>query len=110
MMKLFNKKNSEVDQELKVLEMKLKDYLQPVSPRSEFISDLFLKILSSDFQIPRKFQPVPLSNKLLIAGGIVGSLLMLITSIRGLISLFGFVGLLIHYLQRNSRKQQTTPA
>lgn len=109
-MKFIKEKNSAIDQELKVLETKLKKYLQPVPPRSEFVSDLFVKMMSSDIHVPKKFLGMPISNKLLIAGGIVGSLLMLITSIRSLLSLLGFLGLLIHYLQRNSRRQQTTPA
>lgn len=108
-MKLLKRKKTDLDEDLKLLEMKLREFLQPVPPRTEFVTELYSKILSSDYQNSSKILPINIPNKLLVAGGIIGSILLLITSIRGLISFLGFAGLLINYLQRNSRRQEITP-
>jgi hypothetical protein len=109
-MRIFKKNNTEIDQDLKMLENKMREYLHPVPPRKEFVSSLYQRLMASDMLGSQGFFTGPTSRHLLVAGGIIGSILIVITSIRGLLSLLGMVGFLVQYFQRNSRGQQVKPA
>ncbi len=95
-MRLFKRKQKNID--LSKLESHLAGRLRPVAPRQEFMADLRSRLIA--FQ-PRSAQDVIVQSKpempraWIVAGGVVGSLLMLIVSIRGLLSLAGLIGLFI---------------
>ena len=109
-MRIFKKNNTEIDQDLKILENKMREYLHPIPPRKEFVTSLYQRLMTSDVAEHQGFLAGSTSRHLLVAGGVIGSILIVITSIRGLISLLGMVGLLVQYIQRNSRGQQIKPA
>jgi hypothetical protein len=110
MMKIFKKRNTTVETDLKLFESKMREYLQPLQPRPEFVDGLYTRLVSSDLPETPKLLIGNGAQRLLIAGGIIGSVLMVITSVRGLVSLLGFLGLIVQYIQRNGRRQQVKPA
>ena len=108
-MKIFRKGDPEVDPDLKALETKLREYHQPIPPRTEFVTGLYNRLITTDISEAQHLLSGNTSKRLLVAGGITGSVLLVITSIRGLISLLGVLGLLVQYLLRNGRRQQVKP-
>ncbi len=93
-MKLFKRKQKDID--LTKLESRLAKTLRPIAPRQEFVDDLRSRLmahqaLSTQNIVIQEKQAVP--RGWLVAGGVVGSLLMLIVSIRGLLSIAGLIGL-----------------
>ncbi len=108
-MKIFKKGGHKDDPDLKALEKKLREYLQPIPPRAEFVTGLYNRLITADVSDPQHSLSGNTSKRLLVAGGIIGSILLVITSIRGLISLLGVLGLLVQYLMRNGRRQQVKP-
>jgi len=108
-MKFFHQKEREMDEDLKELEVYLQQVLQPVAPRAEFTRRLNARIMSREIPPSSKILPPNITNGLLVAGGVLGSLIMLVTSIRGLISLISFVGLFFQYLNKNNQRRQVTP-
>jgi hypothetical protein len=109
-MNLFRRKDPTIAEDLKRLEMQLRLTLQPVAPRLDFVNSLQARLLSSPFQSAAKPLPQKISHAILVFGGILGSILMIVTGIRGLISLVSVVRLVVQTLSRNSQKRQTTPA
>ena len=106
--------NKLTNQDIEELQLKLESTLTPVKPRPEFLAGLQAGLYARDIQmaafpsISRK-----ISNGLLVAGGVLGSLLMIIASIRGLISLFGLLGSISQRLFKVSpfrQRQQITTA
>jgi len=98
------------DEDLKLLESQLTAVLQPLDPRPEFVKSLRFQLATREIQVAPALLPRKVSNGLLVAGGVVGSILMLITSIRGLISLVSVIGLVFQRFNRNPQNQQITPA
>jgi len=104
-MRLFKRKKQ--NQELEQMEEKLDAVLCPIEPRREFVDDLrerlmarfAVEVTDSAGEAEREG-----SNGWLLAGGVVGTVLMLITSIRGLLSIAGLIGLLIHYLNQQQKQ------
>lgn len=106
-MKLFKRKPKDID--LTKLESKLAEKLRPVAPRQEFVEDLRSRLivhqaLASQNILIQEKQVVP--RGWLVAGGVVGSLLMLIVSIRGLLSIAGLISLFV----QEKRQPTTQPA
>jgi len=95
-MRLFKRKQKDID--LSKLESRLAESLRPIAPRQEFVDDLRSRLLThrslsaQDIVIQNK-QAVP--RGWIVAGGVVGSLLMLIVSIRGLLSIAGLISLFV---------------
>lgn len=108
-MKIFRREDPDLESSLKRLENQLMEALQPVPPRRQFVNSLYIKMVAKDFPTATPGFSQKVSNGVLITGGIVGSVIMLVTGIRGLISLISFVGLVFQHLSRGSRRQQTTP-
>jgi len=109
-MRVFKRKEPNYEYDLRKLEMQLKATLQPISPRSEFVQELGAKILEKDIKIGPKFLiSGKVSNGLLVAGGVVGSIIMIITSIRGLISIIGVIGYLFRFINKETQRQQISP-
>jgi len=95
-MRLFKRKQKDID--LTKLESRLAETLRPIAPRQEFIDDLRSRLmahrsLSTQDIIIQQKQTVP--RGLIVAGGVVGSLLMLVVSIRGLLSIAGLISLIV---------------
>jgi len=107
-MRLFKRNSTGLDLELKKLERQLELVLHPVAPRPAFINNLKARLFAGDKPTEPSRIPVRISNILLIAGGVVGSVLMVIASIRGILSLINILG--SYFQNRNSQKQQITPA
>jgi hypothetical protein len=96
------------------LQAMLESSLTPVAPRNEFLAGLRAGLFARDIQMA-SFPPASrkISNGLLVAGGVLGSVLMIIASIRGLISLFALIGSIFQRLSKIPQvrqQQQTTPA
>jgi uncharacterized membrane protein len=93
------------------METQLATVLTPVIPSAEFVSDLRTGLLVREIKMASSpLVTRKISNGLLVVGGIFGSLLMIIAGIRGLISLFGLIGLFFQYLTRNSQGGQRRQA
>ena len=107
-MKLFNRNSTGFDMEIKRLERHLELVLHPVAPRPAFIKNLKARLFAGDLPPETSRIPVKVSNILLVAGGVVGSVLMVIASVRGILSLINILGSYIN--NRNSQNQQITPA
>ncbi len=105
------RKDPRLKEDLQHLEQQLAVILQPVSPRPGFVRDLRKALMAREIQpATSKWNLQMLDKRLLVAGGVLGGVLMLLTSIRGIISLISVVGLLIQWFTRNSQRRQTTPA
>ena len=109
-MRLFRRADPHLDDDLRKLKGRLREALQPVALRPDFVSGLQSRLLAGDIQVIPPGLPRKISNGLLVAGGIFGSILMIMASIRGLLSLISVVGLVIQYLNKDSQGQQATPA
>jgi len=110
-MKLFRRvPDQKLNQDLKSLEMQLAATFRRVTPRPEFVIDLRSRLVTREIQSVSALLPQKVSSGLLVAGGIIGSLLMVITGIRGLVSLVGVVGLVVQFFNRNVQRRQLAPA
>lgn len=109
-MKFLRKRKKGIDQDLKKIENQLIQFLQPVPIRPDYSTGLHAMILARNISTVPRLMSTKMSNRLLVAGGVLGSLLMLITSIRGLISIISIFKLVFQLSGRNSHRHQTTPA
>lgn len=110
-MKLFKRKKQR--QELEEIEEKLDAVLCPVEPRQEFVGDLRERLMSRfavEVADSAEDAERESSTGWLLAGGVIGTVLMLITSIRGLLSIAGLVGLLIQYFNQRKQGPASQPA
>lgn len=107
-MKFLRKNEPDLEQDLRRLELNLMATLQPIAPRTEFVHELRARLAEKEFG-PKLFsRKIP--NHLLIAGGVVGTVIMIATSIKGLISLIGVIGIVFRFFTRESRRHQASPA
>jgi hypothetical protein len=110
-MNLFNfRKDPNKDAKLELLEQQLSAVLHPIDPRPEFVSNLRFRLRTREIQAAPALLPRNLSSGLLVAGGVLGSLVMLITSIRGILSLISVISLVFQYFNRNPHNHPATPA
>lgn len=94
-MRLFNRKKY-ID--LKVMEDRLAATLIPVLPRQEFVSDLRSRLMAHAARSTPDLvirQETSISRGWILVGGVAGSLLVLIMSIRGLLSIAGLIGVFV---------------
>lgn len=108
--RFFKRKDPDVEADLIKLEKHLHAALQPVSLHPEFLQNLQARLLSGDLPPVQRRIPNRLSQILLLAGGILGSLMMIIAGIRGLVSLIFVLVQLIRRLKVNTQRHQPTPA
>ena len=106
-MNYFRRRKQNLDTDLKRMEAKLAEYLHPVSPRLSFTKGLQDAILSGEISVRTQLFSQKTTNRLLVAGGLIGSILVLVTSIRGLISIIGILNLV---LRRYTQEKQASPA
>ncbi len=105
-MRFLRKKTPDLDNDLRRLEKKLRETLIPVLPRIEFVRELGVKLAQKEIKTIQRFQiSKSVSNGLLVAGGVIGSIIMIATSIRGLISIVGIIGYLVRFLNRDTQQQ-----
>jgi hypothetical protein len=50
-----------------------------------------------------------LKNGLLVTGGIFGAMIMVLTGVRGVVSIVGIIGLLISFIRQNAQEASTPP-
>ena len=77
-------KVQKLSRDLLKIESKLKKALQPIKPPAMFVSDLRLQL---DQEMVKKNKAKKVRTGLLVAGGVVGAAVMIITLIRSLTSL-----------------------
>ncbi len=96
---------NELDEELQRLESKLQLTLSTVIPRPEFVDGLRQNLMkqASEIELIPETRNSTLQTGLLIASGIFGSIFVVLTGIRGLVSLVGVGGLLISWLKQNTQ-------
>jgi hypothetical protein len=96
--------NSELDKELQDLEKVLSENLIRVDPRTQFVNDLRQGLLRQFTNV--EMAPSPqhkiLHTGLLVTSGILGSIIVIGTGIRGLVSLLGVMGLVISWFKQNT--------
>lgn len=110
-MKFFNRKQYTLD--LEQIEARLATTMHPVAPRAEFVSDLRARLLKSTPALAPQFNKPEKTNiprGWLVAGGVAGSAVMLIIGLRGLLSIAGLIGLLLHRRQSEDPLPATSPA
>lgn len=101
-------KPKELDEDLQMFEIKLQHILIPVKPNTKYVHSLRqnLKQTYKELEL-QSDQPkhTILHTGLLLSGGIIGSFFVVLTGLRGIISVIGLVGLLINryrsYTQEN---------
>lgn len=95
------------ERKLKRIETKLQSALQPVDPRADFVADLQNRLM---IEMEHKNKTRKVKKGLLVAGGIVGGVVMLVTIIRTLTSWEEFTDSLSQFLNQNKKGQQVVSA
>ena len=111
-MKLFKTiyhflKPKELDDDLEMFEIKLQHILIPVKPDTKYVHSLRRKLNQRYKELelqPGQPKYTLLQTGLLLSGGIIGSLFVVLTGVRGFISVIGLVGLLINWFKRYSQE------
>jgi len=87
-------------EDLRDIEQNLAGTLRPVVPRQEFVRDIRARLIAHTFQSV----PVPVGRTIdrrwLFAGGALGSIFMLLTTLRGILAVIGLAALVVQYLGR----------
>ena len=96
-------KEQKLSRDLRRIESKLKEVFQPVSPPAAFVSDLRMQL---DQEMSKKITSKRVKNGLLLAGGVVGIAVMMVTLIRSLIALPGVVKSIIEKFPRLKKREQ----
>ena len=96
-------KPKKIDEDLQKFEIKLQHIFIPVAPNTKYVDSLRRNL--SQRYTERELQPEQPKNSalqtgLLLSGGIIGSFFVVLTGLRGLISVVGFAGLLINKYKR----------
>ena len=103
-------KPKELDEDLQTFEIKLQQILKPVKPNSKYVyslkRNLYQRYTELELQ-PGQQKNTVLQTGLLLSGGIIGSFFVVLTGIRGLISVIGLAGLLINRYKRYSQDNLT---
>ena len=92
-----------LSKDLMKVENKLKKALQPVKPPAMFVSDLHKQL---DLEMAKKNTAKRVKTGLLVAGGVVGIAVMMITLIRSLISLPGMIKSIAEKFPRLKKREQ----
>jgi hypothetical protein len=75
--------NTNLPKELLRVESRLKEVLQPVQPRSGFVKELRIQL---DEEMIQKMKSRKVKTGLIVAGGVVGAAVMVITLIRSIMT------------------------
>ncbi len=103
---------NELDDELQNLELNLKAALIPVNPRPEFVDDLRNRLMKQPLEIDLVREPKnqKLQTGLLITSGVLGAIAIVLTGVRGAVSIAGIIGLLINVIKQNSQNSSPIPS
>ena len=104
------RKNTEIDDDLKSLEELLQEKLVPMDPRPQFVNNLRQNLLQqvANVDLAESSHHQVLQTGLLVTSGILGSIVVIVTGIRGLVSLIGVAGLVIKWLRQNPQGSVTS--
>jgi len=111
-MKLFErwtKKKSNED--LSGVENLLRQNLVPVIPSQEFVAGLRLNLLNQipqDVEVAISKQKRNIQTGLVVTGGILGGILLILSGVRGIVSLVGMVALIINWIRQYTQQAPTT--
>ena len=103
-------KPKELDSDLQLFEITLQHTLIPVKPNSKYVQSLKRNLNQRFKELelqPSQPKHTILQTGLLLSGGIIGSFFVVLTGLRGLISVIGLVGLLISRYKRYSQENLT---
>ncbi|HZD56321.1 MAG TPA: hypothetical protein VE136_06345 [Anaerolineales bacterium] len=102
------KKMKTNDHELARFESLLETYLQPVTPRADFVRELHRRLLD----VSRPSVKIPGENHirygLIAAASLAGSLLVVATGIRALLTVLGALGI-IHFVKQQVGEKSISP-
>jgi citrate lyase synthetase len=101
------RKEEKMNRSLRKVEKKLETALTPVKPDSGFVSELRLQI---DQARERRVKAKKVKKGILVAGGIVGVVVMVITIIRSLTSWDELLQSISGLFSKKEHKQQTASA
>lgn len=101
------RKEEKMDRSLRKVDRKLQKHLTPVQPDPAFVSQLRLQL---DEAMERRVRVSKMKKGILVAGGIVGAVVMIVTIIRSLTSWDEFTKTIAKLLSRKERKHQTASA
>lgn len=101
--------------DLAAVEARLAKSLTPVQPRPAYVQSLRARLMSefgreqTEMQITSSLEErVP--RGWLVAGGVMGGAVMLVLGVRGLLSLIGVLGLLLHRQEKDKSIPAISPA
>ena len=94
-------------EELRYIERDLTAVLRPVVPREQFLHDLRSRLVAHSFQSVPVVTGKPIDNRWLLAGGIAGSLFVLLNAFRGILTLIGLIGIIVQILGRQKRSSMS---
>ena len=92
------------DEEVRGLEAKLLANMIFIPPRPDFVAGLrqsIMRQIPEEVELAISTQKKRVQTGLLVAGGIFGGFLMLVSGIRGLVSLVGAMTLLVNWIRQN---------
>ncbi len=99
-MNLFKKTPIE---NLQYLEHDLSRVLRSVNPRKDFVHNLRTRLIAHTFQSVPVVAEKPITSKWLLAGGVAGSLFVLLTALRSILTVIGLIGIIVQVFGRGKR-------
>jgi hypothetical protein len=96
-----------LSKDLLKIEGRLQEVLQPVRPRREFVEELRVRL---DQEMVRKIKTKKVKTGLLVAGGVVGLAVMVISLIRSLTAWEGVIQSISKYFDKFRKREQPLSA
>jgi len=100
-------KTKTLSRDLLRIESRLEEVFRPISPRSAFVEDLRFRL---DREMEKKIKNKRVKNGLLVAGGVVGLVVMVITLIRSLTTWPSKIQSITNYLSKLRKREQIASA
>ena len=97
-------KPNNLSRDLLRIEGRLQEVLQPIRPRSEFVEELRTQL---DLEMVRKTKTKKVKTGLLVAGGVVGLAVMVISLIRSLTTIPSVYESISKSLAKLKKREQT---
>ena len=90
------------------IERDLSGALRPVVPREQFLHDLRSRLIAHTFQSVPVVTEKSINSRWLLAGGVAGSLFVLLSAFRSILTVIGLIGIILQIFSRE--KRTTAPA
>ncbi|MBS1250738.1 MAG: hypothetical protein MAG431_02333 [Chloroflexi bacterium] len=103
----MQEKQRNLNEDLKKIETKLEAVLQPISPRPAFVLSLRQRL---DEEIAQRQKKAKVKKGLLVAGGIIGGVLMVVALIRSLTSWDEFTHTIKGWFMGQKKEHQAVSA